>query len=805
LRAFLLPLLLSTPTVAFEQAASAPPPQPAEPAKPVIFETEDPEGFDDLVEAREASLNLYIDGQSVGAVPVSLAPGTLRFVDPAALIPRLPTLKDQSAVITALKSALPSNAGLSCSPSPVTGCGRLDPDVIGVIVSRDAGRVDLFLAGGVRGEARNQLPDPPKGPPTLAGALGVQYTLSERGIDLTVQPRFVAGFGRGHVAADATFSGRQSSLDSAYWRRNGDRTMLSAGLLRSSPFSFIYFDRLVGVAWESSDATRIERGSGADTPILIDVPLQGRVEILRDGVLLDTQRISPGRIQIDTARLPGGAYDLTLKITDASGERTETRFFARAQGLPGYGDDQFFVEAGWNTAFRGQNAAFLPDLLSPTVRAGYNKRLGAQFGMSVRGEVTDKRQLAEIGATWLHNDWRLSGTLGGTADGEWAAALNASGHIGQFNWSLDGRKVQGAAQTGVRDFERGIGRSYEQISANGGFSGKNFSFNTGIIWRRDPPGRASYTILPNARWTLSQANGRRIELETSGSYGRDNWSLRAGLRISFYRGQSSTTLSAGTEGRHSNGQTRFTPVGSADWSSSRDTDLGPLQLRAGVSQQSDRLSGRLGANLRTIYADLSADAQIEEQLSSSSLYGRVETSFGYAGGRLAFGGGGFTGSGIVAQSPDADKDSRFTVRAYGANAQPIKGRQAVFVSTPQFSQGDIGINSYGGGSSFDTRNEAAVFYPGTVKRLVRTSTRVTAIYARLVDGAGKPIADAAVETRGGVSETDATGYVQIEVGRDAVLTAETDDGSQCLAKVPVLDAKAIFVDVGMLLCEAVKP
>ncbi len=799
MRVILLPILLSTASPAWGQSALPLPAPAANPSKPVIFETEEPEGFDDLKAARDVSLNLYVDGQSLGPIDVESAPGTIRFVNPGALIARLPPLRDPAAVNTALKLPMPGNAGLSCSPAPVSGCGRLDPDVIGVIVSRDAGRIDLFLAGAVRGEARRHLPDPPAGPPTMAGALGLQYTLSERGIDFTLQPRAVIGFGRSHFAVDSTFSDRQSSLDRAYFRRNGNRTALSAGLLSAAPFSFIYFDRLVGVSFASSIDTRIERGSISDTPILIDTPLAGRVQILRDGVLLDTQRISPGRAEIDTSALPGGAYPLALRIIDATGERTETRFFARAQGLPGYGETQFFVEAGYNTAFRGQNDSFLPGLLSPTIRAGINKRMGPQFGLSARGEVSEKRRLAEIGATFLQSNWRVAATLGGTDQGDYAAALNASGNIKKLNWSLDARTVHGTAQVN-RDFERGLGRTYDQLSAFGGWSGKNFSFNTGIIWRRDPPGQSSYTVLPSARWTIAQHQGRRFELETSGSYSRNAWSLRAGLRVSLYKGRSSSSFSAGTEGRHGNGDTSFKPVGSADWSNSRDTGLGPLQLRAGVSQQAERLSGRLGANLTTTYFQTSADAQIEERLASSAVYGRVETSFGYVGGRLAFGSGGFTGAGILAQAPGADADATFTVRAYGANARPIKGSAAVFVPTPPFSQGDIGINVSGGSTNFDTRNEPALFYPGTVKRLERTSTRITAIYARLVDGEGKPVANASVETKGSIAETDEAGAFQIEVGAAALLSAEREDGTTCEVKVPPTDPKMVFADLGTLVC-----
>ena len=95
-----------------------------EPSRSTSLQTERPEGFDDLLEARETPLQLYVDGKLQGQAPVLLSPGVARFADPAALISKLPPLKDAARVMAALRAELPTNAGLSCSPSPTAGCGR---------------------------------------------------------------------------------------------------------------------------------------------------------------------------------------------------------------------------------------------------------------------------------------------------------------------------------------------------------------------------------------------------------------------------------------------------------------------------------------------------------------------------------------------------------------------------------------------------------------------------------------------------------------------------------------------------------
>lgn len=783
--------------------AQSPPPEPQEPA---WLKSERPAEFDDLIAPREAKLDLFVDGQPLGIIAILIAPGKVRFIDPSALIARLPPLADPGTVLAVLEAPLDSNARLSCTPSPQPGCGRLAPDIAGVILSRDANRIDLFLSVSMRGAAHRTLADPLPGPATLAGALGLDYGLSRRGIDFTLRPRTVLGFGRSHVAIDATFSNRISTLDRAYFRRTGNRYQISAGLLSATPYTFIFFDRFVGLSFASTIDTRLERSSISDTPLILDAPLPGRVEILRDGMLIETQRIEPGRVTLDTGQLPGGAYPLTLRVIDGSGERTELRFFARDGGLPPYGESQFFVEAGANAALRGLDNGFLPHFLSPVMRAGINHRAGPQLGLQARIEAGSARQLIEAGAAWLIHHWRLGGTIAATADGDYAGALNVSGNIQRINWSLQARLVEThGTTTGLYDPERGLGRSYRQVSAFGGWNRNRFSLNMGFIWRSDPPGRSSYSILPSARWMIGQGRGRRWELETSGSASRDSWTARIGLRLSRFGGRSSTTLSAGSEARHNAAGTTIRPIARGDWGTSLDSDWGPLSLRAGASQEFDRLSGRAGANLTTTWFRSSLDAQIEENFDASSLYGRFDTAFGLAGGRFAFGSDAFTGAGIIAEAPGAPKDARFSVRAVGAGGRPIRGDDPVFVSTSPFTQGSIGLNAIGGAASFDTRSEPAIFYPGTVKHLIRKSNRITVIYARIVDAAGAPVGNATVDADGGIAESSAHGGVQIEVTSGSILVVRREDGGACTVTVPKIDEKDLFKDVGELICTIADP
>src|SRR5262245_20152419 len=82
----------------------------------LLLEHAPPDGFDDLVGPRQALFDLYLDGQPVGSVSASVAPGSVMISDPEGVIAQLPKLTDREAVLAALKRPLESHAALSCLP-----------------------------------------------------------------------------------------------------------------------------------------------------------------------------------------------------------------------------------------------------------------------------------------------------------------------------------------------------------------------------------------------------------------------------------------------------------------------------------------------------------------------------------------------------------------------------------------------------------------------------------------------------------------------------------------------------------------
>lgn len=72
----------------------------------------------------------------------------------------------------------------------------------------------------------------------------------------------------------------------------------------------------LGVMLGSSDSLAINDGSASVTPIYVTPNRQGLVEIYRNGQLLNTQPVAPGLQVLDTRSLPGGIYEVEVRLVE---------------------------------------------------------------------------------------------------------------------------------------------------------------------------------------------------------------------------------------------------------------------------------------------------------------------------------------------------------------------------------------------------------------------------------------------------------------------------------------------------------
>jgi hypothetical protein len=95
-----------------------------------------------------------------------------------------------------------------------------------------------------------------------------------------------------------------------------------------------------------------------------------------------------------------------------------------------------------------------------------------------------------------------------------------------------------------------------------------------------------------------------------------------------------------------------------------------------------------------------------------------------------------------------------------------------------------------------------VLYPGTARTVEWNVAPVTVVFGRLVDGAGKPVANAELEGVVGTGETDERGYFQVEVnGGTATLKAKDNGKTRCAVALPRPPPGQEMLRLGTLKCE----
>ena len=98
--------------------------------------------------------------------------------------------------------------------------------------------------------------------------------------------------------------------------RLGYFTPSSAGLIRQIRTFGASPDTALGVMYGSSDSLAIDLPKPSIYPIHVTANREGSVEIYRNGLLINTQPVQAGLQSIDTRPLPGGIYEVEVRLIE---------------------------------------------------------------------------------------------------------------------------------------------------------------------------------------------------------------------------------------------------------------------------------------------------------------------------------------------------------------------------------------------------------------------------------------------------------------------------------------------------------
>jgi hypothetical protein len=766
-----------------------------------------PEGFEEFLKPQQTLVDVYVGGRPIGTFMAEFTPDGIAFQRPEEIAERIPNALNRGELAHRLMGRLDRNSELVCLGGQSRDCGRLEPEVIGVIFDEGRFRADLFLHPdqlAVQEQAMSRYLPPPADPDavTLVQNLTVVAAMDNKTDGThTLSGNTWVGRGADHVHAQWVSTQEQDlAIDQLAWRRDEPDHSYVAGLFeaRNDDLYFAQSALLAGAGAGRSLKLRTDIASESATRVLVFLDSRSAVEIYRDGRLLSSQFYDPGNQVLDTAGLPYGSYDIDIRITDAAGTvRTLNRFFIKTTQLAPPGEPQWFVEGG-QVLLRSMDSTLPEDAATLQLRGGWRDRLREDVGYALAGAAVDTHALAEGSLTWLQPRYSMAGSLMLSTQGDSGWATVANGRLGKLSGGLGLRYARAANPPGESDdyqlvpgssFSRNLSLNYPvwqgQLSAQvfntrtGGTESDIYTlrFTRNLQLGYFPP------IFLNAQVTRSDGDlVASLGVDISGFGEHWNWRLNPGLRHHAPEtGAASNALALSASGGWRDGD-RF----AEDVEAGLRTTVEDTATTVGVDARYGSDYGRLQASMD----DISADSGNSRRFNA-----RYEASFVAGGGHHAFGGRQMAAGSVLVDLRSAPENAEFDVYVDSRRYYSVRGGSQVPLMLPAYrsyaiSLVDRGVNLL----QFDTQPRQVTVYPGTVVALTYDVERVVVAFGRLLqrpadcgDAAGcapVPLANARLIGISGLAMTEADGSFQAEVLTGTRQMRATRGGVVCQVELP---------------------
>ena len=786
--------------------------------------TSAPAGFENLEKPREILLDVFFGGEKVGEAVAMISPGKIRFRDPDAVLKLLTNVADDPQLTSALAADLPSNSGLVCGPGETTSCGKLSPQVVGIIYDDERFRVDLFVNPKfqrvITPTSDVFLPSP-AAPLSLTSSFGLAVSGNGSSTLYNFQDRTVAGFGSARVRSDFSYASHVGLLvDNLVGELDRPNRRYSAGLFWAPGVDLIGQRRIVGVGIGTQFDTRIDRDSLRGTPLIVFLSQPARVEILIDGRLVSSRSYEAGNNELDTSGLPEGAYSLLLRIQEAGGSmREERRFFVKNSQVPPSGQPLYFAYAGFlANAKKGQPISVSNDMF---YQVGTARRLNRSLAYSVSLIGTQHNAMVEAGGWMITRVARARAAALFSNRGDKAALFQlGSTFAGPLSvdfdvrrvWSHDGRPLLPAPEY-ISSFDSTLPTSAQL--GNGSYSQATGSIgirigggSLGIIgsYRKDEGLKADYTVGPTLVWAILNRGGFRVTLQADGQMTRTTTAGFLGIRM-VYSGRRISVSSSSGHASQSSGDGSQRSLSRLVSSTSvqygwQGADRTQVSLEAGVDRNLDSTTLHAGGTAFTQMGSLRADVLKAVEGGRRLQYGvTLQSGVAIAAGHVNLGGRDLTDSAVIVDVDGAQKASTFEVLVNGSSRGRVASGGSFPIFLEPYRRYNIRLKPVDSASvAYDSNARQVTLYPGNVQKLHWQVEPLLTVFGQAFRPDGLPVRAAMVQSRRGIGETDTRGYFQIEVGAQDQLTFTGDEGTTCHVAVAGVVPHDDYASMGRVLC-----
>lgn len=794
--------------------------------KGAVITTAAPEGFSSLGENQEAIVDVFFGGKRVGDARVTFRPGKLTFENPAAVAALIGDVKEPTSVQAALSTGnLATHADLACTvgADPLS-CGRLDPETAGIVFDEDRLRVEIFVNArllAVHAPTQKQYLPAPSGGLTFIDSLGGVLSGATGGTQAyNLRNRLVAGDGNRRMRLDFAYaSGFGLQIDRAIGEidRRGWRAM--AGAFWAPGTDLIGRQKLLGVGIETQTDTRADKDQIRGDPLIVFLAQRSRVDIVREGRILASRIYDAGNQALDTTALPDGSYEIVLRIEEAGGaRREERRFFSKNPVVPALGQKIAYAYAGLlaDDTRRG----ILNLTRKPFVQVGGAMRIDRRVALDGNVVLVDNVAVGQLGANLILGfaQLRFAGYLSTDGASGATARMSTTGDA-KLNFYLDARYVSKEITGPLTGWssDPSVPAPVPGASANPSariqLSG-NISYSLPAVqamlsgtYSKQRAQAATYNIGPSLRMDLIQKGNFRLSASATYAMTECGRVGFAGLTMQIVGRKASLAATAGLRVvEEKPAATRTEPVGSL-YGTWQDENLlgGEVQLAGGVEREVDRSLATGAIEYRSRVANLRADLVRNLGGSGSEMQYSIgfDTTLAAGGGTVTLRGKQTADSMVVLAIRSPLPGSKFDVLVNDSPAAEVRSGELLTLPLTAYRRYAIRIQPRDGALlQYDSSERTVSLYPGSVVKLDWSANPVIAMFGRIVDERGRPMANAMLSAPGSTAQTDDNGYFEIEMAAGSTFRVNATGGRVCVIAPPTVPVDQGYGRLGTLRCLA---
>lgn len=756
-----------------------------------------PPGFESLMLEQTSQIDVYFGGRFIYSGLATFDPNSVTFHDPEALAARIPGLINPQSVVEQLSAPMATNESLRCVLRQQTNCGVMYPPVAEVIFDGRSFRADLFVAPELL--ALQELRVQPFLDPSSAGFsvfqnLGIAVVGDDQSSQMgqNINSRTLFSLGENFLQITSNYSNdRDFQIDNFNFQRDWAGMRYQAGMVSTSSdnLQFASAFNLLGITASTALDTREDLRFATGNTLEVFLPLRARVSIYKDGRLMVSNTYESGNQQLDTSVLPGGSYEVEIRILDDQGERIETRFYTKNSRLPPRGAPQHSLSLGF---IQEPNPTSVASSTGDYIwRASYSSRFTDSAAFRVGATGTGAAQLIEGGWFLIQPRYELGLDAAITDSGNGGVSADLTLVLDNMSVSSSFRQVWNDAPDNAPAASNLLGRqsSQWQTSLSMPLLSGSLSLSSRINTREADEAVRSINL--GYRFPVWMRLGSRISsrFNIARQDGLTSFLLNLTLRrdVGEWRISQNTDLS-GREllagGTEQIGQVAL----SGNWQSPRDWQSQMVVgLRANhSSQDQSNLTADMDWRGNAGQARMQVDQVIASSGNRASYSGRYDTSLVMAGSAFAFGGREQQRSALLidlrgSRTPDAYFNVLVDGRSRGV-AQP--GKTTLIPLSPYRSY-EVRLESAGlGFVSFENRTERATLYPGNAVALAWDIKEIHVIFGRVLDTSGAPVANAVLHGVEGLAVTDGNGNFQAELATDVKQLEVETRTARCRVEVP---------------------